>query len=378
MTENKQERGQWTSASNAEADLRCPGRHLAQKNIAEPQETGEQAEWRKVGETLHDALRLQSPTGLNAAQSELYDRCNHIDDVLLLRFFGEESFSSGMPHDQIKATREQRYWAGAGDIKHSGQADVVWRRGPKVLISDYKSLRGEQVESPKNMQLRDLAVLVWLGTPLVKEIGVFINQPYATMHPELCVYDEAALKQALAEMQARVLKSNDPKSPRIPGDVQCNYCRAKSQCPEYQQWAGSKVPVPVSILDVPVAQWTPEQRAIFCDNKKRAQQWLDECEAEMKRLLTADPTAIPGWTLEPGTVKHPINNAQSCYERCSKHGVSLEAFMKCINVKKTDLKDAVKTASGLKGKAMTAAWELIEDGITDTKQDAPSLKKEAK
>lgn len=366
---NNQERGKYTSASSAQADALCPGRFLAQKGMVGPGDT-EQAQWASEGQEVHEALRKQDPSGLNAAKAELYERCQQIHQKLRQAWFKD------IPPDKLKTVREQRYWVGAGELKHSGQIDCGDFFGNQVLIVDFKSLSGEVPESPSNMQLRDQAVLTWLNRPMTKHVAVAIIQPYVTMNPQYTVYGEVELKRALLEMEARVKASNDPTSKRVPGDIQCNYCKAKKVCVEYQQWAGSKVPVPASIVDVPVASWTPEQRAVFCENRARAQKWLDDCQAEMKRLLQADPKAIPGWFLEPGTVKHPINDAQKCYERCSTHGVTLNTFMKCMNVKKTELKDAVKEASKLKGKALTAAWEAIEEGITDTKQDAPSLAKE--
>ena len=370
MSETKAEtqRGHYTSASSAQADTLCPGRHLAQQGIVEPEGT-EKAEWAAEGQKVHEALRKQDPTGLSAAQTDLYERCNQIHDTL------RKEWLKNVPVGQIKTVREQRYWVGAGGLKHSGQVDVADFCGNQVLIVDFKSLAGEVPESPTNMQLRDQAVLLWLNRPLTKHVAVAIIQPYVTMTPQYTVYGEPELERALSEMERRVKNSNDPNAKRVPGDIQCNYCKAKSQCVEYQQWAGSKVPVPVSIIDVPVSQWTPEQRAVFCENAGRAQKWLDEGWNEMKRLAQADPNAIPGWVIEPGKVKHPINDAQQCYERCSVHGVTLDTFMKCINVKKTDLKDAVKEASKLKGKALNTAWEAVEAGITDTKQDAPSLAK---
>src|SRR5262245_25805612 len=62
----------WTSASNADADLRCAGRHQAQKNLPElPREEG----WDEFGNQVHAALAKRNPESLSERALQVYDMC---------------------------------------------------------------------------------------------------------------------------------------------------------------------------------------------------------------------------------------------------------------------------------------------------------------
>lgn len=223
-TNNETERGEWTSASAAESDAACKGRHLMQRNL--PDEKSDDA---ASGTRIHDALVKGSDEGLSQDESETYGKCCEIERELIVRYFGFDTFVN-------PPEREVRYWTSFGDLKHSGQNDSSWRASSKCLLLDYKTGRNEVAASPRNMQLRDLAVLKWMNTPLLSEIAVAIIQPFVTSEPEICIYKEIDIDRAFKEMAERVMASNDPNSPRTAGEIQCKYCRALSICPEAKEF----------------------------------------------------------------------------------------------------------------------------------------------
>lgn len=361
-----QDRGLWTSASNAQADQLCQGRHGAQKGI--PDVTSSDAAF---GNAIHLALSTGNPEGLTAQQEDIYESFLAIEKKLLIQFFGVE-----VTGFNAKPVCEKRYWAKWPDrLEHSGQLDRVHRKGPKVLIVECKSLVGEIPESPKNMQLRDQAALYDIGNSLIQEIGVAVIQPLATHSPELCVYNREHLMRAREEMYQRVKASNQPDAPRTAGAIQCKFCKAKSTCSTYQQWAGSQVPMQKSLVDVPVASWTPDQRKQFCDSFDVAQKWLNNCWEEMERLMVADANAVPGYAMVPGSPRDKIINLQAVFDRASKHGVSLDTFLKSSTISKKDLAEMTRTASKLKGKGLTAAVEAIIGDDVQTSEVKASLKK---
>ena len=69
-TEIKDERQVHTSASNASADRKCPGRAIAQRGI--PEVKSDDAEH---GRAIHEALAKQDPTGLDVDQMDIYESC---------------------------------------------------------------------------------------------------------------------------------------------------------------------------------------------------------------------------------------------------------------------------------------------------------------
>jgi hypothetical protein len=289
-----------------------------------------------------------------------------IEKKLCVKFFGPE-VEGLTPVPSV----EKRYWAKWADgLQHSGQLDRVHRKGTKALIIDVKSLAGEVAESPKNDQLRDQACLFKMNNVGILEIGVAIAQPLATHSPELCVYSVADLERAQTEMYLRVQMSNNPESPRIAGPVQCKYCKAKKVCKEYNAWAGSMVPAPKSLVDVPVHNWSPEMRASFCDNYSVAQKWLDGCWEAMESGARLHPDFVPGYALKDNTPKSSIVNLQKVFDRASEKGIPLADFLERSTITKTNLTELARHFGKLKGKALDKAVETIIGD--DVKLSAPS------
>jgi Protein of unknown function (DUF2800) len=366
QTENTDPRAGWTSASSAESDNKCPGRHLAQKGIPEQPSPDS-----KFGDQIHQALFKGSPEGLSAAQESIYDSVLAIEQKLCVKFFGPDV--EGKTPNPVK---EKRYWAThPSGLKHSAQLDRVHRRGTRALIIDVKSLAGEVAESPRNLQLRDQACLYDYATSAITEIGVAIVQPLATHSPELCVYTPADLTQAKNELWARVTASNNPDAPRIPGPIQCKFCRAKGVCVEYQKWASAMVPAPKSLVDVPVSQWSPEQRVQFCDEFDVAQKWLNDCWQAMETGAKADPNFVPGYGLKDNSPRGKIVNLQKVFDRSNVLGVPLADFLEKSTITKEDLTELTRKFSKKKGKELESAVKQVIANDVQLSQVKQSLKK---
>lgn len=363
-----------TSASSAQADLNCPGRFLAQKGLVD---TG--GEYAEHGNVIHEALRTGKVDGLSLEQRETYESCLAIEAKLVTALFPEMATSKA----QAKVWREQRFWVKVPrpDAKtekdvyeHSGKTDVVYRLGQRAAIFEYKTLMGDVPSSPTNLQLRDQAVLV-SGNLLVQEIAVAPIQPLVTHTPEVCYYNAADLKRSESDMFARVIASNNPQSPRVPGELQCKFCLAKTKCLEYQKWAGQMVPNMLTLLDVPIEGWSPEQRSFFLERRIIAQKWLDDCEAAIKAGLKDDPQYVTGWRLTEGAVREKIIDPQTLFERFTKLGGSLEQFMKCVSITKTSLKEQVSAVTNARGAALSKSMKTITEGLVEFKQNEPSLQR---
>lgn len=379
-TIDRTKRGLWTSASNAQNDKDCPSRHVAQRGIAEPEKSLDAT----GGTLIHDALASGDLSKLNAAQADVAESCKKIEAKVVEAFFGPTSAP-------VKVFRHQRYWAKVQVtlpdkaivmLEHSGEADVVYRSGTKALVLDYKTLAGDVAESPKNLQLRDLACLVKGTDPVVSEVGTAIIQPFVTHSPEICVYTDPDLQRSEQEMFARVDASNRLDSKRVAGQSQCNFCLAKTRCREYAQWTGGMIPTPQGVEPVvkelvfqtAMANWTPNQRAIAASLLTPAGKALDEIKDFLKDGMGKDVNFVPGWTLAPGTKRTVVNNPQEAFTRFSGSGGNLIAFMGCITVSTTKLKEQLAVVTGLKGNALTNAMiELLKD-ITDMSTNAPTLK----
>ncbi len=357
----------WTSASNADADARCPGRHLAQRGIEST--PGADAEF---GRVIHAALAKHDDDDLTPEQGRIFEACQEIERKMLEQFFGAD-------FKLVKQYREQRLWAtflgpdigpDFGSLRHSGQPDVVYRYGLRGLIVEYKTLPGDVPTSTVNLQLRDQVCLA-ADNYVLTEVGVVVVQPLVTQTPELTVYDKDAIARSTEDMRRRVIASS-ADSGRRAGPVQCKYCKAKDACLEYAAWAATLLPASV-ITGLPIARWGPDQCAQFCAGRAAAQKWLDECEAEVKRRLEANPDAVTGWCLKPGAVREEVVNPSALHARFLESGGTTEQFMEAVKIGKGDLEKQVRVATALKGKALKCKLTALLDGITRAKQCAPSL-----
>jgi hypothetical protein len=355
METKTNERGEWTSASSAYPDSLCPGRHLAQRGMADTQ-----SDDAAFGTKIHAALATGDKTGLHLEEAGLVDKCNKIEERLLIAYFGEK-VRGAKPNPII----EQRFWIEWKDgIKHSGQLDRVHRDGAKALIIEYKTLMGAVPETPRNMQLRDQAVLFFTNVGLLQEIAVAVIQPSVTHDPELCVYSKSDIERARGELYLRVKASNTPGALKTPGEAQCLYCRAKTSCGEYQKWAGSLTTVTPELLMVPAKQWTPAQRAKFCESLPIAQKWLDTCKEEIKTMLKADADSVPGWYLKENPARESITDANGVFQSFLSAGGTLEQFMPCLNVVKAKFKTALAKTTGKKGQELEVKLHNVLEGRT--------------
>lgn len=373
----EQSRGSWTSASNALADSLCPGRHLAQRGI--PDEPGKYAD---TGRKIHAALAMGAKhtndsrpilESLTLEEQETFFACRELQQKVVLQYFVNI-------HPTYREFREQRYWArfkvnGQG-FEHSGQADFVGRQGTRALILDYKTLPGEVAQSPKNLQLRDLACLVAGNLIPTAEIAVAIIQPLVTREPVLCVYQKAELDRATKEMFDRVVRSNTLESERVAGEVQCKFCKARRSCVAYQKWAGQiSPPAMLGLFEVPMQSWTPEQFGRAAGALAPLEKLLGEIKTEIKARLERDPAAVAGWELKPGAIRETIINPQGVFERFAKLGGNVEQFMPAVELGKAKLKEALAKLTGAKGKTLENGMQTLLDGMTESKQTAPTLRR---
>lgn len=350
-----------TSASNAQADELCEGRHQAQIGL-----TSETTEDNLFGQQIHDALVNDDPSKLRADQLSVYESCVEIRERLIADTFGPD-------FQQVRRFKEERVWFKSVEgFVHSAKLDLLVRHGPKGLIIEYKTLPGKVAEAPTNKQLRDQLALA-SGHYLLTEVDVAIIQPLITHTPSVCRYDEAAILQSQTEMADRIQKSNAPNAPRTAGTIQCKFCLARWTCKEYAAFTALAVPVSMSSLTVPVSMWSPEQRALFCERLPVAMKWLEECRSKIKQLLEADPSSVPGWKLEPGSVKKPVNNPNELHLRFLAAGGTTEQFLLCVEIGKGNLEQQVRAVTKLKGKGLKSKIDEMLAGIVDEKQDAPSL-----
>jgi len=349
------ERKNLPSASGIERISLCPGSWNLERTLPEPPQTEDAAS----GTRVHAFLAGDESVRLSDDELDVVIKCNTLTwDALYNR----------MPGDS-KILKEQRIWLkdGCGVEMFSGKFDRAYIAGKRGAVIDFKTGRNGVTEAKGNRQLRSLAVLVAQEFGL-EEVIVAIIQPWGDPQTSACFYGREELEVALSELVLLLAYAANPDIERIPGEKQCQYCRAKAICPEARQAA-------FAITTTQTDALTPAVISAVLDKCKQAEDVITACREKAKEMLAADPNAIPGWKLKPGRFIETITEPQEVFNRAYNRGVSQEQFLSCITVKKTALENAVKAATNASGKALDAELDAILDGCSETKQAAPSLEK---
>ena len=368
-------RGEWTSASQAQPDRACRGRHQAQIGLPELPRSEE----REAGAVIHALWTGTEPVREPTADEiEQAQALREQETSVALEFFHRD--------DGLVRIVERRLWhefpakrldSQPGILKTSGQFDVALVQPPsrRALICDGKSGWLPVTPNPANLQLRRLAALLWLQIDC-SEIGVCILKPGRKPEPP-CVYTVPDLRRSVSEMEEDVRQSHASDAPRTAGEDQCRYCRARESCPTRLSWLSAALPGTFPPLPLMSARdWTPAQRVQFLEREKDARDWLEARREEIKLLLSKMPEAVPGYGLKPGRIIDTITDPQEVWERFSHDlGGALDGFLKCIKVGKTALKDEVRALTGSKGKALEVALDGLLTGCVESAPGSPTIER---
>jgi CRISPR/Cas system-associated exonuclease Cas4 (RecB family) len=349
------ERQKLPSASSAQRYATCPGSFLLEQQ-APDEPTGEDAE---IGNRVHAWLAEEE---IQLEDDDLYlaNQCLTHEQDLVRTVFG---------HAPKRVIREHRIWAFDRNLHKSwsGKPDAVYIDGHSGLVIDYKTGRGDVEQAASNLQLRALAVLAFSFYGL-RQITVAIIQPLAGQ-PTHCTYSLADLIQAEKEIDAIMLAVRQPGQPRNPSVEACKYCKAKAICPEARESAllPALSNLPENITpDAIAATLTGPTLGQFLERAKLAESVIEACRNEAKRRLS-EGQQVEGWTLRPGATRETITLPETVFSRFLAANGSYAEFMKSVKITKSGLKDALRNATGKKGKELDAKLESILSGCTESK-----------
>ena len=144
---------------------------------------------------------------------------------------------------------------------------------------------------------------------------------------------------------------------------------AKADCPEAAELA-------VSLSKIDPSTITAERLPDLLNACSAAKKIIQAIETQAKEILRLDPSTIPGWGLKTGGKISKVVNPQKLFSRMNeRHSVLPHEFVSICDVGKGKLKDLLKEASGLKGKALTVELNSLLDGIVKETEKAASLTK---
>lgn len=346
------------SASGFYRDFHCHANRQLSRHIAKSP-AGPDADF---GTVVHAVLAGQQEARDEAVQ-ECVDKCTELEGVALAQIM-DAIGTQELP----KVEREQRLWF---RDEYSGQFDLLWVWPQAIAVLDYKTGRNPAQAAEVNMQLRALLAIESqrAGLMLAKRRFGAIIQP--NCYPPYSIVEYSANENGMAvrQLEETIAGLNDPSSQPRAGDW-CRYCPANDgiHCPA----TASQLPVVAEKLELMTGEKIAEVLRIF----DRAEDTIKTGREYAKRLLSDNPSAIPGWHLKPGAVRESIVDPLRVWQRVSQLGVTQQAFLDAVTVTKGKLKDAVKEGTGNKGKELDALMAEVLDGLTEQKQTAPSLEED--
>lgn len=351
------------SASAVHRYATCPGSFLLEQQVPEEPPSADAT----LGTRVHAALAGEkvSPR-LTEEENRLVDLCSEQEARLVIDHFGGVI---------LEPVREVRLWGFDNNLEESwsGKPDAVYLYANKALVIDYKTGRNKVEAATENLQLRALAVLVWemLGA---YEVTVAVIQPLVGQ-PTVCHYTTEDVVRS-ANQIGRIMRAvKVPGQPRNPTPEGCKYCKAKAVCLEAREAALAPpvVNAPAGITpDAIAATLTNETLSAFLKRAPQAEAVIDACRAEARRRLE-EGTKVPGWKLKPGSTRETITQPEVVFGRFLQVGGTQEMFLPAVTIAKAKLKDALKLATGEKGKPLDARMESILAGCVEAKQSAATL-----
>ena len=361
------ERSGLPSASAASRYAACLGSWQLEKQVAEVESTTDAA----TGNRIHSALAMEPVSNLTTDEAYIIERCQQQEAELVKQVFANST-------EEPQAFREKRLWSLKfdGSKLWSGKPDVVYVSGTSALIIDYKSGRGSVENAAENLQLRCLVALLdesWGFT--MDEITVAIIQPLVGP-PSVASYELSDLMNAVRESQSLMTAIMQPDQPRTPSESACKYCKGKPYCNEARELAvtGPLTNAPEGITpDAIASTLTSSHLAQFLNRAAQAEAVIEACKSEARRRLS-EGEIVEGWTLKEGSVRESITNSEQVASRFLELG-TYEQLSTAITLNKTKLKDAVKLATGTKGRELEAKLSALLEGCTESKTGQQILTK---
>lgn len=341
----------------------CPGSRQRQKG-----KRGKSNPLADSGTRIHDALESDNLDSLtDEGERALATRAAELRTEVIDGFFLSQPLFDGVELNHVK---EQRLHGLDGSV--SGRFDGLVLDEHRALLYDYKTGYNEPIDAQHNLQMRCYAVLVAENYEKVTEITAAIIQPRVRPEISLVEYTAEDLEKARDEIKQILARAYEPDAPVIPGAIQCSYCLAKADCPEASQ-------LTVALSDLQVKAIPDDKLPELLDNCSTAKKIIEAIEERARELLDTNPQAIPGYKLRPGAKRPEILNPQKLFNRCNdRHSILPHEFIQICEVKKGKLKDLVKMATGLKGKALDESTESLLDGIVKYTPNRPSIARDKK
>jgi hypothetical protein len=297
------------SPSGAHRWMRCPGSLKAEEGLPDSSTI-----WADKGTVQHhvSAQCLEQNLEADAFTGVLYTPESGIGiqhDVL----FDQDLAADAQTYiDQIRAASAgaERWieWkvdfsALIQEIDQFGTVDAAIAHSRELQIRDAKfGVTPVSAEENEQLQIYALAALFDLerfGYEF-ERVRLAIHQPKVSEEPDEWVIEVAQLHDFLDRLREAVARTKAPDAPRIAGPKQCQWCKAKGMCPEYDAYTHAVVEYDRGNVTVAhpssYDNQTLGEKGVMLD---LVEAWIKAARAEIERRLL-DGQVVPGHKLVRG------------------------------------------------------------------------------
>lgn len=236
-----------------------------------------------------------------------------------------------------------------------GTSDAIVINDSVMTIVDLKYGKGVRVDAENNTQ----GILYALGAVNdygmlfnIKTINIVIVQPRLDHISEWSIGIDELNRWGERLKQAAELTATE-NAPRVPGEKQCQWCKAKATCPALNKLTESTLMTSFDNLETSKPETlTDEQLRIALDNKKLILAWFDAIETIVTDRLTGG-NAFNGYKLVEGRSNRAWRDEDA----------TAKALIGVIDMDKLYISKLISPAQAEKELGKSRA-DLLEDLIT--------------
>lgn len=348
-----------TSASNIHRRKLCPGSHNAEANVIDDTSSAPADE----GKLLHPFA--QNPKlkrdHLTDKQRALLEKADRSTKDLLLSATTVFLRSPGALYTEV----EGMLYGPDGEELFPGTSDFVQSFEIGAVVQDFKMGFVEVEEAPSNYQLASYGVM-WGDYLQVLRVIVAVNQPRAFGKGlTSAIYDAGARDAARREIAAIYHAALDKNAPRIAGETQCRFCKAKLFCDEYKKRFTALDIRPESQT---IATLDSDELKRFAVAVKCAKSIERQVMDEMRRRIESGE--ITDWKLKETGETRELTDVVGAYKELAAYfeeigGFTGAKFTECTSVTWTKLTKLVQELSGFsQSRAAALLNDLLNPYIT--------------
>lgn len=312
------------SASSASKWLNCPGSIQAEENLVE-----KPSKYAAEGTSAHSLAELclvNNRTALSYLNQIIPETGWKVDESMCGHVQSYIDYVESIPGDRMVEVRvDFSTWVSDG----YGTSDIITINDTTLHIIDLKYGQGIRVDADNNSQLK----LYALGA--ISDYGYLYDIKTVTLHIMQPRLDHVSVFEISVEdllkwaeyVKTRAAMCDMPNAPRVAGESQCQWCKAKPTCPELMNLTESALLA--DFTDVSVNPKSPDKLSdrdlrFALENRSLIISWLDAVQdIAFEKLSNGE--SFPGFKLVHGRSSRSWSDPQLA-EQVLVEALGAEAF----------------------------------------------------